>query len=83
LRKIIHYGSEGKFVIDGKAYPGSFYAIRRTSDIGMVWYYGSSGIQAGSAVVSPTGGTNYTGTITFTDRNGNVTATGTITVTIG
>jgi hypothetical protein len=81
-QRAIQSGYEGKFVIDGKTYPGSYYAIRGTSNIGMVWYYGSSGIQAGAAVVSPIGGTSYAGTITFTDRQGNVTASGTSNVTI-
>ncbi len=81
-RAVIQYGYEGKFVIDGKTYPGSYYAIRGTSNIGMVWYYGTSGIQAGTAVVSSIGGTSYTGPITFTDRQGNVTASGTCSVTI-
>lgn len=82
LRGVSQWGYEGKFVINGKTYPGSYYGIRGTSNIGMVWYYGSSGIQAGSAIVSPTGGINYAGSISFTDRQGNVTSSGVIKVAI-
>jgi hypothetical protein len=78
----VQFGYEGKFTIDGKTYPGSFYAIRGTSNVGMVWYYGTSGLQAGSAVVAPAGGTAYTGTLSFTDRKGNVTDAGSISVDI-
>ena len=81
-RAVIQYGYEGKFVVDGKTYPGSLYFVRGTSNVGMVWYYGTSGLQAGTALVSPTGGSSYAGSISFTDRHGNITDSGTLTVDI-
>jgi hypothetical protein len=97
LRAIIQYGSEGNFVICGKSYPGSMYAIRYgqyAGGVGMVWYYGTSGIMAGNAVVqrqadltacpnislliTPT--SCSVGSITFTARNGTPIDSGMLTV---
>ena len=82
VKRVIQFGYQGNFRIDGRTYPGSYYTIRGTPNIGMVWYYGSSGLSAGSAVVAPVGGTTYAGTITFTNRQGQVTDAGTVTVDI-
>ena len=81
-RAVIQFGYEGKFNIAGKGYPGSMAYVRGTSNISFVWYYGTSGIQAGTALVSPVSGATYSGPITFTDRQGNVTDSGTLTVII-
>lgn len=75
-------GVEGKFVIAGKSYPGSMY-YPATGKVGYVWYYGTSGVMAGTGVVSPAATTGqYSGTIQFTDKAGNVTEEGTLKVTI-
>jgi hypothetical protein len=97
LRAIIQYGSEGNYVIGGKSYPGSMYAIRYgqyAGGVGMVWYYGTSGIMAGNAVVqrqvdlTACQTLNLTitpiscsiGSMTTIDRRGNVLDSGTVTV---
>lgn len=82
VKAMARLGSQGNYVINGKTFPGVLYAIRGGS-LGMAWFYGSTGITAGSAVVSPTGNLNeYSGTIQFVDRQGNVTSSGTITITM-
>ncbi|MFN8644595.1 MAG: hypothetical protein U0802_24135 [Candidatus Binatia bacterium] len=82
LRAVVQFGYEGNFVVNGRRYPGSLYGIRGTANVGLVWYYGVTGIPAGNAVVSPAGGTTYSGPIQFTSRAGAVTAAGTATVDI-
>ncbi len=80
--KAMRLGSQGNYVISGRTFPGVLYAIRGGS-LGMAWFYGSTGITAGSAVVSPTGVVNtYSGPIQFVDQNGNVIDTGTVTITM-
>lgn len=80
--RAIQGGFEGRFVVGGKAYLGSIYAIRGTSDTGMVWYYGVTGIPAGSARVSPNASGLYSGPISFTNLRGQTTDSGRLTVTI-
>jgi hypothetical protein len=75
-------GYQGNFVIYGKSSPGMVYGVRGTTGIGVVWYYGVSGIMAGNGILTPTGAPNtYSGTVQFFDRAGNVTGTGTVTAT--
>jgi hypothetical protein len=58
------------------------YGVRGITGIGVVWYYGTSGIMAGNGVLTPTGATSiYSGTVQFFDRAGNVTGSGTVTAT--
>lgn len=79
VKAVAQLGYQGNFVIGGKKQPGMLYYIRGTSDLGLVWYYGSSGIQAGTARLTPTGTAGaYSGTIEFDSRSGAVTATGTV-----
>jgi hypothetical protein len=80
VKAVVQFGYQGNFVISGKKYPGVLYTIRGTSNMGMAWYYGVTGITAGSAIVSPVGGGAYKGTIEFFDKRGNVTSSGTIDV---
>lgn len=97
LRAIIQYGSEGRFTVGSKVFPGSMYGIKSASSpgsVGMVWYFGSTGRMAGSAVVQKNPDLSacltlnlplvpsscYTGTMTTTDPRGNVTGTGILTV---
>jgi hypothetical protein len=83
VKALARLGSQGRYVINGKSYPGVLYAIRATGGLGLSWFYGSTGITAGSAVVSPTGNPNeYSGTIQFVDRQGNVIDSGAITITM-
>lgn len=83
VKAMARLGSQGRYVINGKSYPGVLYAIRTIGGLGLSWFYGSTGITAGSAVVSPTGNPNeYSGTIQFVDRQGNVIDSGTVTITI-
>lgn len=83
VKAIARIGSQGRYVINGRSYSGVLYAIRSTGGLGLSWIYGSTGITAGSAVVSPTGNPNeYSGTIQFFDRQGNVTDSGTIIITM-
>ena len=80
VKRVIQFGYQGNFVVSGKSYPGVLYAIRGTSNVGMAWYYGVSGIQAGAAVVTTQPDGTLTGTIEFTDRKGNITDSGSITL---
>jgi len=78
--RAFHGGSEGTYVVGGKRSPGSMYAATG-GGTGMVWYYGTSGIMAGNALVTLQPGGSYSGPIWFFDRKGNTTDTGTVTVT--
>jgi len=82
LKRVVGVGVEGRFLIHGKSYPGTLYGIRHTNNVAMVWYYGTSGLSAGSAVATYVAGTTYVGTIQFTDKAGTVTDAGTLTVSI-
>lgn len=44
-------GSEGNYVVGGVRYPGSLYAATGGQP-GRVWYFGTSGIMAGNALVT-------------------------------
>lgn len=46
-RAVVQYGYEGTFVVGGRSHPGSLYAVRGTGNVGLVWYYGTTGIPAG------------------------------------
>ena len=72
-------GSEGNFVVGGKRYPGSAYAARG-GGTGLVWYFGTSGIMAGNALLTAQPDGTYAGPIWFFDRAGNTTDTGTLTL---
>ena len=80
--KAMRNGYQGNFVVYGKTYPGVLYAIGTTGNVGLVWFYGSSGLEAGSAVISPTGTGRFNGPAQFFDRKGNLTQTGTVDATI-
>jgi hypothetical protein len=72
-------GSEGTFVVGGRSYPGSAYAATG-GGLGLVWYYGYSGITAGNALVTVQTNGIYSGPIWFFNRAGGTTATGTLTL---
>lgn len=76
----IRGGSEGTYTIGGKRYPGSLYAAVG-GGTGMVWYYGVSGVMAGTALVTAQPDGTYKGPITFLARSGATTDAGTVTVT--
>jgi hypothetical protein len=78
--RAFHGGSEGTFKVDGKGYPGSVYAATG-GGTGMVWYYGTSGIMKGNALVTLQSNGTYSGPIWFFDRKGNTIDSGTTTVT--
>lgn len=79
IKRVIQFGYEGTFKIDGKNYPGSLY-LPRTGGVGLVWYYGSTGIAAGNALGTlQADGVTYSGTVYFFDRKGNTIDTGTAT----
>jgi hypothetical protein len=72
-------GSEGKFVVNGKTFPGSAYAAVG-GGLGLVWYYGTSGNMAGNALITlQPDGTN-SGPIWFFNRAGAQTDSGTVTL---
>lgn len=62
-------GSEGKFVVSGKSFPGSTYAATG-GGLGLVWYYGTSGIMAGNALITLQPDGSYSGPIWFFSRTG-------------
>ncbi len=70
-------GSEGNFVVGGRRYPGSAYAAVG-GGTGLVWYYGTSGIMAGNALVKLQPDGTYSGPIWFFDRAGNTIDAGTL-----
>jgi hypothetical protein len=72
-------GVEGRFVISGKAWPGSIYSATG-GGTGMVWYYGTTGIMAGNALVTTQPNGSGTGPIWFFDRKGNTIDAGTVTL---
>lgn len=78
--RAIRGGSEGNFVVAGKRYPGSIYAAVG-GGIGLAWYYGTSGITAGNALVKLQPDGSYSGPLWFFSRSGSVTDEGTATVT--
>ncbi len=73
-------GMEGRFAIDGKAWPGSTYAAVG-GGLGMVWYYGTSGNTAGNALATLQSDGSYSGPIWFFNRAGNTTDFGTVRIT--
>jgi hypothetical protein len=78
--RAIRGGSEGRFLIDGKRFPGSLYAAT-TGGTGLVWYYGTSGNMAGNALVTSRPDGTYSGPLWLFDRAGNTIDSGTVTVT--
>ena len=80
MLRAIHGGSEGKYKVAGKGYPGSMYAAVG-GGTGMVWYFGTSGIMAGNALVTLQPDGTYSGPIWFFDRKGATRDTGTVTIT--
>jgi hypothetical protein len=81
LRRVVQFGYEGRFVIDGKTYPGSLY-YPRTGGVGLVWYFGTTGIMSGNTLVSLQADGSFAGPVWFFDRRGNTTAEGTTTLNI-
>ena len=75
----IRGGSEGNYVVGGVRYPGSLYAATG-GGTGMVWYFGTSGIMAGNALVTLQTNSTYAGPIWFMNRKGVTTDSGTVTV---
>jgi hypothetical protein len=73
-------GMEGRFAIDGKSWPGSAYAAVG-GGLGKVWYYGTSGIMAGNALVVLQSDGPDTGPIWFFNRAGTTTDSGTVRIT--
>lgn len=82
VKRVIQFGYQGNFKVNGKTYPGSLYFSRTgtTGGFGMVWYYGTSGNMAGNAVLSPQADGSYVGTFLFLDRKGATIDSGTATV---
>ncbi len=79
IKRIVQFGYEGTFKVGGKSYPGSIY-FPRSGGVGMVWYYGVSGIMAGNALGTlQSDGVTYSGPIFFFDRKGNTIDSGTTT----
>ena len=77
--RAIRGGSEGNYVVGGVRYPGSLYAATG-GGTGMVWYFGTSGIMAGNALVTVQTNNTYAGPIWFMNRKGVTTDSGTVTV---
>ena len=78
-QRAFHGGSEGRFVVAGKSYPGSMYAAVG-GGTGLAWYYGTSGLMAGNALVKLQPDGTYSGPIWFFARSGTTTDSGTATV---
>jgi hypothetical protein len=75
--RAFHGGSEGRFVINRKTFPGSAYAATG-GGLGLVWYYGYTGRMAGNALLTLQPDGTYSGPIWFFDRAGNQIDAGTI-----
>ncbi|MFN8110066.1 MAG: hypothetical protein U0Y82_09520 [Thermoleophilia bacterium] len=73
-------GSEGNWVVGGKRYPGSLYNAVG-GGTGMAWYFGTSGMTAGNALVKLQPDGTYSGPVWFFNRAGATTDTGTVTIT--
>lgn len=73
-------GSEGRYVIGGQTRPGSMYAAVG-GGVGMGWFYGYTGVMAGTALVTLQPNGTYSGPITFLARDGSTLDAGTVTVT--
>ncbi len=78
--RAIRGGSEGTYVVAGKRHPGSLYAAVG-GGTGLVWYYGTSGIMAGNALVTLQPDGTYAGSIWFFNRAGATIDSGTVRVT--
>lgn len=76
LRQGVESGYEGRFVIDGRTYPGSLY-YPRTGGVGLVWFYGDTGTMAGNTLGSLQPDGSYVGPLWFFDSRGNITDSGT------
>lgn len=76
FRRVPDSGYEGRFVIDGKTYPASIYHPR-TGGVGLVWFYGTSGIMAGNTLGSMQADGSYAGPLWLFDQRGNTTDSGT------
>jgi hypothetical protein len=77
--RAIRGGFEGNFVISGKTWPGCIYA-GTGGGTGLAWFYGTSGIMAGNAMVTTQPNGSGTGPVWFFDRKGNTIDTGTVTL---
>jgi hypothetical protein len=79
-QRAISGGSEGKFVVAGVTRPGSMYRAT-TGGIGLVWYYGYTGLTAGNALVTQQPDGTYAGSVWFFNKAGTMIDSGTISVT--
>ncbi len=79
MKRVIQFGYQGSYKIDGKSYPGSLY-FPRGGGLGMVWYYGTSGNMAGNALCTLQPDGSYSGELILYDRKGNIIQTGTVNV---
>lgn len=84
VKRVVQFnGYQGNMIINGKTYPGIFYAPNNgTNGVGFVWYYPNNYAQAGDALVYPQSDGSYSGSIEFLNRKGAVSDSGVMTVTI-
>lgn len=70
VKRVIQFGYQGNYNINGKSFPGVLY-FPRTGGMGVAWYYGVSGIPASNALLQPQADGTYRGPVWFFDRKGN------------
>lgn len=78
VKRVIQFGYQGTIQIDGKKYPGVLY-FPRTGGVGLAWYYGVSGNTAGNVLGTPQADGTYSGPISFYNKAGTTTDSGTAT----